>query len=103
MTDSLAKILSSRRKAINLTQGNLARMAQVSRPTIVALEQGRSLQMDVLARILAALGMTLTAEITQMNQVAPHRPGRPLRDLPVPGQRFPNIDQLMRKARVYYA
>jgi transcriptional regulator with XRE-family HTH domain len=65
MPAPLAEIITARRKDLGLTQSDVAKRASVSRPTIIALEQGRSLRMDVLQQILGALGMALSAEIVQ--------------------------------------
>ncbi|MHB8354916.1 MAG: helix-turn-helix transcriptional regulator [Burkholderiales bacterium] len=60
--DHLACLMAERRKELHLTQEDLAQKARVSRQTVIALEQGRSLQIDKLRRILDVLGMTLTIE-----------------------------------------
>ncbi|MCC6621270.1 MAG: helix-turn-helix transcriptional regulator [Deltaproteobacteria bacterium] len=52
---TVGRRLKALRLQRNVTQAELARRAGVSRPTLVALEQGRS-TLDTLARVAIALG-----------------------------------------------
>ena len=53
--------IATRRKALRLSQSDLARKAEISRATMDALENGRSAELGFsrLTRILAALGLEL--------------------------------------------
>jgi transcriptional regulator with XRE-family HTH domain len=59
--NSLAATISSKRKAMGLTQTGLAKKARVSRATLDALENGRlgELGFAKITNILAALGLEL--------------------------------------------
>lgn len=59
--DTIRAAVRTRRKALGLRQGDLARIAQVSLPTLKMLEQGhaRELGFQKISRILAALGLEL--------------------------------------------
>jgi transcriptional regulator with XRE-family HTH domain len=59
--DTLRAAIVARRKTLRMRQGDLAARAQVSVPTIKALEQGRmgELGFSKLVRILATLGLEL--------------------------------------------
>jgi transcriptional regulator with XRE-family HTH domain len=68
---SVGSEIASRRKALRLTQSELALRASVSRATLDALENGRSgeLGFSKVARILAALGLEL-----KLQPASPQRP-----------------------------
>lgn len=52
--------LRKRRKALKLTQEDLARMAGCSKPSVIAAEQGKpTLQTSILIAIASALGLRL--------------------------------------------
>ena len=53
--------IATRRKALRLSQSDLARKAEISRATMDALENGRSAELGFsrMTRILAALGLEL--------------------------------------------
>lgn len=52
--------IRQRRKLLRITQGDLARLASCSRPSIVAAEGGKpTLRLDKLLAILHVLGLTL--------------------------------------------
>jgi len=59
--ESLRSVIRSRRKQLGLRQSDLARMAQISLPTLKALEQGKMHEpgFSKIVRILTALGMEL--------------------------------------------
>lgn len=74
MPDTLSSIgsqIATRRKALGLSQSELARKAGVSRATLEALENGRSgeLGFSKVANILAALGLEL--KIQEANRQRP--------------------------------
>jgi len=58
--------IAARRKAMKLTQTELARKAGVSRATLDALENGRAgeLGFTKITKLLAALGLELTLQAT---------------------------------------
>ncbi len=52
--------IRQRRKLLQMTQADLARLAACSRPSILAAEAGKpSLRLDLLLAILHVLGLTL--------------------------------------------
>ena len=59
--DTIRTAVRARRKVLGLRQADLARIAQVSLPTLKMLEQGhaRELGFQKISRILAALGLEL--------------------------------------------
>ena len=59
--DTIRTAVRTRRKALGLKQEDLARIAQVSLPTLKMLEQGhaREVGFQKISRILAALGLEL--------------------------------------------
>ena len=59
--NTIRTAVRARRKALGLRQADLARIAQVSLPTLKMLEQGhaRELGFQKISRILAALGLEL--------------------------------------------
>lgn len=69
--DSLRVAIVAKRKALRIRQEDLAVRAQVSVPTIKALEQGRTgeLGFSKIVRILAALGLEL--QLREMSQRRP--------------------------------
>lgn len=103
MAGRLTDVVVQRRQEMGLSQGELARASGVSRPTVIALEQGKSLRLESLEQILAVLGMRLSTEVIEQNEAAvPRRVRRPEPEIIRPGQRFPTLDQLMRQARELY-
>jgi len=68
---SIGSQIATRRKALGLSQSELARKAGVSRATLEALENGRSgeLGFSKVANILAALGLEL--KIQEANRQRP--------------------------------
>lgn len=60
----LGSQIASRRKAVHLTQSELARMAGVSRATLDALENGRAGELGYtkITKLLAALGLELKVQ-----------------------------------------
>ena len=79
---SLGVHIATRRRALGLSQTQLARSAGVSRATLDALENGRSgeIGFSKVTKILAALGLVLA-----MNEAN--------------AQRRPTLDDLMRENR----
>ena len=60
-TLDIGKAIVERRKDLQLTQAELARLAACSKPTVIAAEQGKPTQRtDKLLDILRILGLTLT-------------------------------------------
>ncbi|MPY99052.1 MAG: helix-turn-helix domain-containing protein [Actinophytocola sp.] len=58
----LATLAAERRRALRLTQRELAELAEVSERSIQALEAGKlSIRADILLKILDALGLALAA------------------------------------------
>lgn len=62
---ALGRTLSSRRQELGLTQERLAKMTNVSRRTIQALESGmlKDIGYDRLSRLLDVLGLSLTPDL----------------------------------------
>lgn len=60
-------LIRQRRKALGLTQSRLSQMTGASRRYLVSLEMGESpgVRMDMLIRVLDALGMTLSISIEE--------------------------------------
>lgn len=59
-SQELGFVLRVRRKLLKLSQQELADLAEVSKPSIVAAEKGKpTLRLDVLCRVAAALGLSL--------------------------------------------
>jgi transcriptional regulator with XRE-family HTH domain len=61
----VAEQIAKRRRAIGLTQAELARMARVSRSTLDALENGRMGELGYakVSNILTALGLEFTLQV----------------------------------------
>ena len=60
-TFDIGKAIAERRKDLQLTQAELARLASCSNPSIIAAEAGKATQrIDKLLDILRVLGLTLT-------------------------------------------
>ncbi len=61
---SLGRTIAERRKALKLSQTELARKAGLSRATLDALENGRAGEMGYakITKLLAALGLELTLQ-----------------------------------------
>lgn len=56
----IGKHIRRRRKELQITQGDLARLASCSKPSIIAAEGGKAtLRLDKLQSILETLGLTL--------------------------------------------
>lgn len=63
MGADLAHQVARRRRALGLRQEDVARLAGVSRATVIAIEQGReTLQVDKLRRVLEVLDLVLVIE-----------------------------------------
>ncbi len=93
MERTLGQQIKGRRKALGLTQAELAHRAGVSRATLIAVEQGSVTQTDTLRVVAEALGTQLTLE---QGVPAPENPWVSPPVLPARrGQRFPNIYELM--------
>lgn len=60
---SLGQRVEGIRKFKNLTQDELAKLADCSRRTIIKLEQGANVNTHTLLRVLASMGMSM--EITE--------------------------------------
>jgi HTH-type transcriptional regulator / antitoxin HipB len=58
-TADLGRSIRTERKALGLTQESLARKAQISRQTLIELEQGKNTSAYVLMGVLAAIGKAL--------------------------------------------
>lgn len=58
--DELACLLRTRRKALSLTQAELARRSGVSRQTVIAIEEGRDVSGRSLLSVMGALGVSVT-------------------------------------------
>lgn len=56
----LGSIVKAERKALRLSQADLAQRVQVSRQTIVDLEKGGNVSLHVLNAVMAGLGKALT-------------------------------------------
>ena len=58
---TIRAVIRTKRKSLGMRQGDLARIARVSLPTLKALEQGRTRELGFskVTRLLAALGMEL--------------------------------------------
>ena len=69
--DDIGRVIAVERHKVRLSQTGLARRAQVSRPTIERLENGRAsdLGYSKLVRILATLGLEL-----RLHELTPARP-----------------------------
>jgi transcriptional regulator with XRE-family HTH domain len=90
----LGSKIRARRLAKGLTQQDVCRLAGVSRPSVIAAEQGKPLQTAVLQKILAVLDLDL--DVTDLSSAAPLRNVvRPAVEPARRGQRFPTIRQLM--------
>jgi transcriptional regulator with XRE-family HTH domain len=59
--DSIRGVIATRRKQLGLRQSDLARMAQISLPTLKVFEQGKRHELGFakVVRILTALGLEL--------------------------------------------
>lgn len=71
MERTLGQQIKGRRKALGLTQAELAHRAGVSRATLIAVEQGSVTQTDTLRVVAEALGVQLTL---QQGAPAPENP-----------------------------
>ncbi|HEY1135372.1 MAG TPA: helix-turn-helix domain-containing protein [Nocardioides sp.] len=56
---ALAAVVAARRQELDLTQGDLADLASVARGSVVSLEAGRTVSLDVLLSLLDVLGLHL--------------------------------------------
>jgi len=67
----IGREIASRRKAARWTQAELAQKASISRPTLDALENGRTSELGFakIIRVLAALGLDL--KLQEANQQRP--------------------------------
>ena len=58
--DELSCLLRARRKALSLTQAELARRSGVSRQTVIAIEEGRDVSGHSLLSVMGSLGVSVT-------------------------------------------
>lgn len=93
MGSTLGQQIKARRKALGLTQAEIAERAGISRATLIALEQGSLTQTDTLRKVGELLGLRLVLETDTTDHNKPwDRPGvQPARR----GQRFPNIYEIL--------
>ena len=62
----LAVVVQARRRALGLTQVEVAELADVSARFVMELEQGKpTVRLDKLTAVLDAMGLTLRAELRQ--------------------------------------
>lgn len=60
---NLAEIVRKRRRELNLTQEELADLAQVAERTIRAIESGKqTVQLDKASQVLSAIGLEFTVQ-----------------------------------------
>ncbi len=63
----LGQSIRQRRKQLHITQGDLARLALCSKPSVIAAEGGKpTLRLDVLMAILQVIGLTLSLQDSQV-------------------------------------
>lgn len=55
----LAAVVAARRQELDLNQGELADLAGVARGSVISLEAGRAVSLDVLTSLLHVLGLHL--------------------------------------------
>ena len=69
MQAPMAETIRDLRKKHGISQGDLARIAGVSLPSISRLERGKdTIRLDVLVRILDALGYSLEIKAKEKNR-----------------------------------
>lgn len=96
MGPTLGQQIKARRKAMGMTQAEIAERAGVSRATLIAVEQGSITQTDTLRKVGKLLGLRLILKMDDAGHNTPwdkpwDRPGvKPARR----GQRFPNIYEI---------
>lgn len=63
----LGEIIKVRRKALNLTQADLAELAQISTNTLYRLERGEANpSLETLSKLAEVLGMEIKLEVKQL-------------------------------------
>jgi transcriptional regulator with XRE-family HTH domain len=68
---NLAAMLRRERQQLRLTQAEVARVAGVSRPTVIAAEAGQGISSQNLVAIMAALGITFARQTAQPVEMRP--------------------------------
>lgn len=67
-THEIGKAIRLRRRQLGITQTDLARLAECSKPSVIAAERGKpTLRLNLLITILSVLGLQL--------MVTDHKPG----------------------------
>lgn len=60
----LGEVVRGRRRELNLTQEELADLAQVAERTVRAIESGkRTVRLDKAVQVLSAIGLELTVQV----------------------------------------
>lgn len=58
--EEIGKQIRQRRKLLKITQGDVARLASCSKPSVIAAESGKpTLRLDILLSILSVLGLSV--------------------------------------------
>lgn len=93
---SIASQIRAKRLRLGLTQFDVSYKAGVSRPTVIAAEQGRPLNMAALQSILKVIELELDVRDFPL---AHDKAARPVAEPALRGQRFPLIGQVMARAQ----